>query len=97
MLGTQTLQDPEFGFFNLLNNASDPLPTGIVWDWQNEVRKPQFSVLLADLFPFLKLNQLPLYMMSEQVSIHLTFTDKKVDSAADESARVCHNEGSGIN
>ncbi len=91
-----TLQDPSEGFFNQLNNASDPLPTGVVWDWQNEVRKPQFSVLLADLFPFLKLNQLPLYMLSEQVSIHLTFQDKKSDAGADTSVRVCHNEGQGL-
>jgi hypothetical protein len=35
-------------------------------------------------------------MMSEQVSIHLTFTDKRVDSAANESERVCHNEGQGL-
>ena len=87
-----SLQDPSAGFFNRLLNASDPAPGGVVWDWQNEIRKPQFSVLLADLFPFLKLNQLPLYMMSEQVSIHLTFAPKQADGTTS-SARVSHNAG----
>lgn len=86
-----TLTSPELGFFNVPANASDPTPTGVVWDWQNERRKPQYSVLLADLFPFLKLNQLPLYLMSEQVSIHLTFVTKKADGSAATSQRLCHN------
>jgi hypothetical protein len=86
-----TLTSPEAGFFNVPANASAPTPTGVVWDWQNERRKPQYSVLLADLFPFLKLNQLPLYLMSEQVSIHLTFVTKKADGSAATSERLCHN------
>lgn len=88
-----TLQDPSNEFFKQLNNGSAPEATGVVWDWQNEIRKPQYSVLLADLFPFLKLNQLPLYMMSEQVSIHLTFQDKQPDANSGYSSRVCHNNG----
>ena len=54
--------------------ADIPETTGTIWDYQEERNAPTFSILLADLFPFLKINQLPLFMMSEQVSIHLTFT-----------------------
>ena len=34
---------------------------------------PVFSVSVADLFPFLRFNQLPLYMIDQQVSIELHF------------------------
>lgn len=34
---------------------------------------PTYSIDLSDLFPFLKVNQLPLYMMKEAISIELTF------------------------
>lgn len=36
-------------------------------------RTPQYSISLADLFPFLRFNQLPLYMFDEQISIELHF------------------------
>tara|TARA_R110001592_G_scaffold11388_4_gene56374 strand:+ start:1075 stop:2571 length:1497 start_codon:yes stop_codon:yes gene_type:complete len=51
-----------------------PAPSRVIFDYQKESNKPTYSIMLADLFPFLKTNQLPLFMMSEQVSIHLTFT-----------------------
>ncbi len=35
--------------------------------------KPVFSVSLADLFPFLRFNQLPLYMIDQQISVELYF------------------------
>jgi len=35
--------------------------------------KPVFSISVADLFPFLRFNQLPLYMIDQQVSIELYF------------------------
>jgi len=35
---------------------------------------PLFSVSLSDLFPFLRFNQLPLYMINQQVSIEIHFT-----------------------
>jgi hypothetical protein len=38
--------------------------------------EPELQVALADLFPFLRFNQLPLYMMNEQVSINLVFVPK---------------------
>jgi len=65
-------------------------PTRIIWDYQDEGNKPTFSILLADLFPFLKMNQLPLYMMTEQVSIHLTFTPQ---AAAADSTRLVATAG----
>ena len=68
-------------------------PTRVVWDYQIEGNKPTFSILLADLFPFLKMNQLPLYMMTEQVSIHLTFTPQKT---AAESQRLSATSGDGL-
>jgi len=34
---------------------------------------PTFSIDLSDLFPFLKVNQLPLYMIKEPINIELTF------------------------
>ena len=61
-------------------------PSRTVYDYQVEANKPTYSVLLADLFPFLKTNQLPLFMMEEQVSIHLTFTQRKSDAS---SERIC--------
>jgi hypothetical protein len=39
---------------------------------------PSFSIDLSDLFPFLKVNQLPLYMINEPVNIELTFQPKKL-------------------
>ena len=70
-----------------ITSAAIPEVSGTIWDFQNEPNKPTFSILLADLFPFLKVNQLPLFMMSEQVSIHLTFTP--IATSGLESKRVC--------
>jgi len=38
--------------------------------------EPVLQIALSDLFPFLRFNQLPLYMMDEQVSIELVFANK---------------------
>ena len=54
--------------------ADIPDPSRTIFDYQKESNKPTYSIMLADLFPFLKTNQLPLFMIQEQVSIHLTFT-----------------------
>ena len=45
--------------------------------------KPVFQIALNDLFPFLKMNQLPLYMMNEELDIELYF--------AKEDRRACWN------
>jgi len=66
----------------LLKTAT-PENSRTVYDFQDEKNKPTYSILLADLFPFLKTNQLPLFMMSEQVSIHLTFTPRKSTAASE--------------
>ena len=43
------------------------------YEWQELSKAPEFQVSLADLFPFLRFNSLPLYMFDEQVSIELFF------------------------
>ena len=58
----------------VLPSNTVPTPTRGIKSWQADHRKGVFSILIADLFPFLKMNQLPLFMLSEQVMIHLTFT-----------------------
>tara|TARA_R110000796_G_scaffold127568_2_gene242901 strand:+ start:143 stop:1639 length:1497 start_codon:yes stop_codon:yes gene_type:complete len=44
--------------------------------FQNIGTKPVFQVNLSDLFPFLRTSQLPLYMMTEPVSLELFWTSK---------------------
>ncbi len=85
VLGLRWYQPPYF--------EADAEPNGIIWDWQDDANKPTFSILLADLFPFLKMNQLPLYKMSEQVSIHLTFTPRVSGTGGLKSERVCTTAG----
>jgi len=47
---------------------------------------PVFSVSVADLFPFLRFNQLPLYMIDQQISIELHF------QPASSFKRCCHKK-----
>lgn len=63
----------------LLDTATVPKPNRRVFDFQSDEHKGVFSILIADLFPFLKMNQLPLFMLKEQVAIHLTFQPKVAD------------------
>ena len=50
---------------------------------------PTWQLSLSELCPFLKMNQLPLYMIKEQVSLELTFTPAKgTDQEQAESRRV---------
>ena len=49
------------------------VPVFAEMDGASPAESPTFSVDLSDLFPFLKVNQLPLYMMKEPVTIELTF------------------------
>lgn len=42
---------------------------------------PSYSIDLSDLFPFLKVHQLPLYLMKEQISIELTFYPTQLSRA----------------
>ena len=41
--------------------------------WQELSQAPEFQISLADLFPFLRFNSLPLYMFDEQISVELFF------------------------
>ena len=51
---------------------------------------PVYSVYLSDLFPFLRYNQLPCWMLDQEVHIDITFTDKVTSlNAADLSMRMC--------
>ena len=43
-----------------------------VMDGGNAGESPSYSIDLSDLFPFLKVHSLPLYMMDEPVTIELT-------------------------
>ena len=55
---------------------------------------PVYSVYLSDLFPFLKFNQLPMFMLDEEVHIDLTFVDATTslaDGATVETQRICVN------
>ena len=48
---------------------------------------PTFQIAISDLFPFLKTNQLPLYMIKEPVNFEFVFS--KAGRAASDSERVC--------
>jgi hypothetical protein len=37
-------------------------------------KRPTWQIAISDLFPFLKVHQLPLYMMTEQISLELVLT-----------------------
>ena len=53
---------------------------------------PVYSVYLSDLFPFLKFNQLPMFMLNQEVHIDLTFVDSTSSlSGASQSQRLCVN------
>lgn len=49
---------------------------------------PTFQMSLSELCPFLKMNQLPLYMIKEQVSLELTFSKSGTDTDKDASRRI---------
>jgi len=67
------------------NNGNVELP-----DFALLQHSPVFQIALADLFPMLKQTQLPLYMMKEQVSIELHFSDA-TDRAQSASGVATHN------
>lgn len=49
------------------------LPDAITMDGSKPSEVPSFMIDLSDLFPFLKIHQLPLYMIKEPINIELTF------------------------
>jgi hypothetical protein len=52
------------------DGAGDELPLDCV----SLANTPQFRIQMAQLFPFLATNQLPLYMIDQQVSVEIFFT-----------------------
>ena len=62
------------------------------------LKSPSFAIDLSDLFPFLKVHQLPLYMITEPINIELTFRPPqknrivKITGAADASFNIDQNE-----
>ena len=74
--------------------ATATAPSRQIHSWQSEKDKGVFSILIADLFPFLKMNQLPLFMIKEQVAIHLTFQKQETTAAA--SKRVVSSLSKGF-
>jgi hypothetical protein len=59
-----------------------------VLEFANIKNTPVFQIALSDLFPMLKTNQLPLYMMKEQVSIELTFEPASNNTRAQSASSV---------
>ena len=53
---------------------------------------PLFQLSLSELCPFLKMNQLPLYMIKEQVSLELTFSRKGTGGTNEQTRRVVQLE-----
>ena len=61
-------------------------------------QSPSYAIDLSDLFPFLKVHQLPLYMIKEPINIELTFRPPadnrivKITGAASASFNIDQNE-----
>lgn len=67
------------------------LPSWYVMSSAATTECPSFQIDLSDLFPFLKVNQLPLYMIKEPITIELTFqtTNKMCQRGGSDSGDVC--------
>ena len=63
----------EYGAAGKAVDTNLAMPTWAKMDGSKPTESPTFSVDLSDLFPFLKVNQLPLYMITEPINIELTF------------------------
>jgi len=73
------------GVFNLL-----PFMVHGAGSAQDIADAPVYSVYLSDLFPFLKFNQLPMFMLNEEVHIDITFVEATTSLAgAGLSRRMC--------
>jgi hypothetical protein len=66
------------------------------WYQMNTAAKtecPSFQIDLSDLFPFLKVNQLPLYMIKEPINIELTLQpvdNKRLQTDSSDTGAVCN-------
>ena len=56
---------------------------------------PVYSVYLSDLFPFMKYNQLPTFMIDQEIHIDITFQDKVSSISGNSRAlrMLCHSGG----
>ncbi len=69
-----------------------------VMDVGSVAESPTYAIDLSDLFPFLKVHQLPLYMIKEPINIELTFRPPadnrivKITGAADAEFVIDRNE-----
>ena len=78
--GSQVLA-PKYGLDNGLEYSATTgggagvgnMPNWAIMDTDLPGECPTFSIDLSDLFPFLKVHQLPLYMISEPINIEITF------------------------
>tara|TARA_R110000765_G_scaffold355053_2_gene445245 strand:- start:2662 stop:4098 length:1437 start_codon:yes stop_codon:yes gene_type:complete len=67
-------------------------------DAQTIADAPVYSVYLSDLFPFLRYNQIPCQLLSQEVHIDLTWTDETSSlDAAGNSRRMCVNNANAGN
>jgi hypothetical protein len=63
-----------------------------------QAESPTYAIDLSDLFPFLKVHQLPLYMITEPINIELTFRPPqdnrvvKITGSANQSFLIDRNE-----
>jgi hypothetical protein len=70
-----------YGLENGLENDVDTHTNKNIPEWlrvsTDEKTNPSLAIDLSDLFPFLKVHQLPLYMINEPINIELTFYPQK--------------------
>tara|TARA_R110000765_G_scaffold12698_2_gene39047 strand:- start:998 stop:2392 length:1395 start_codon:yes stop_codon:yes gene_type:complete len=70
------------------------------WNFQRLSNTPEFQLSLADLFPFLRYNSLPLYLFDEPISIELHFepdpAKRTVGELSDASSKFNINFATGI-
>ncbi len=67
------------------------LPSWYIMNNAKLTECPSFQIDLSDLFPFLKVNQLPLYMIKEPITIELTFqtTTKMCQTGGGDGGSTC--------
>lgn len=81
----------EYGAAGKAVNTDLAMPTWAKMTSAEPAESPTFSVDLSDLFPFLKVNQLPLYMITEPINIELTFyptVNERLQIASTDTALV---------
>ena len=88
--GSKALADT-YGLDNGVEYQADDLvsPEWAKMDGRAPAECPNYMIDLSDLFPFLKVHQLPLFMITEPINIELTFVptkDERVQITSGETA-----------